>query len=153
MDQAFSHSREVFNEIELEQSILGGILVDNRRLEPIVQLLKPEEFADPFHQRIYATMLQLFEQGHIITDQTLTAIMRNDPGLITLDMDYFGALRKSAPSVISLKELARIVHETAVRRELMRIGEDLVNASAVAHQYVLAGCQCLPVGDVHRCGR
>ena len=129
MEQAFSHSREVFNEIELEQSILGGILVDNRRLEPIVQLLKPEEFADPFHQRIYATMLQLFEQGRIITDQTLTAIMRNDPGLITLDMDYFGALRKSAPSVISLKELARIVHETAVRRELMRIGEDLVNAA------------------------
>jgi replicative DNA helicase len=125
-------AREVFPEIELEQAILGGVLVDNNRLEPIVSMLKAEEFYDPFHQRIYSTMLKLFEGGRAITDQTLTALMRNDPGLVTLDMDYFGVLKAAAPAITNLREMARIIHEAAVRRELLRIGEDLANGALEA---------------------
>jgi len=55
--------RQIHPETELEQSILGAILVDNRRLEQISAVLKAEEFSDPFHQRVYETMLRLWEQG------------------------------------------------------------------------------------------
>src|SRR3569833_817883 len=110
-------------------SILGAILVDNRRLETLSAALKSEEFADPMHQRIYETMLKIWEQGRGISSQSLTALMRDDPGIKTLGMDYFGVLEGAAPAITNVKELARIVHEAAVRRVLLRIGEDLANGA------------------------
>jgi replicative DNA helicase len=74
-------------------------------------------------------MLKVWEAGRGISAQSLTALMRTDPGLATLDMDYFGVLEAAAPAVTNLKELARIVHEAAVRRELLRIGEELANGA------------------------
>jgi replicative DNA helicase len=124
--------RQIHPETELEQSILGSILVDNRRLEQISTVLKAEEFSDPFHQRVYETMLRLWEQGRGVSAQTLTALMRSDPGLKTLDMDYFGALEAMAPTITNIKEMARILHEASVRRELLRIGEDLANGALEA---------------------
>ena len=84
------------------------------------------------HQRIYETMLKIWEQGRGISSQTLTALMRDDPGIKTLGMDYFGVLEGAAPAITNVKELARIVHEAAVRRELLRIGEDLANGALEA---------------------
>src|SRR6185437_13326387 len=124
--------RQIHPETELEQSVLGSILVDNRRLEQISAALKAEEFSDPFHQRVYETMLRLWEQGRSVTAQTLTALMRSDPGLKTLDMDYFGALAEAAPAITNIKEMARLIHEASVRRELLRIGEDLANGALEA---------------------
>jgi replicative DNA helicase len=121
--------RQIHPETELEQAILGAILVDNRRMEQVSTVLKAEEFSDPFHQRVYETMLRLWEQGRGVTAQTLTALMRSDPGLKTLDMDYFGALADAAPVIANTKEMARLIHEAAVRRELLRIGEDLANGA------------------------
>jgi replicative DNA helicase len=124
--------RQIHPETELEQSILGAILVDNRRLEQISTVLKADEFSDPFHQRVYETMLRLWEQGRGVSAQTLTALMRSDPGLKTLDMDYFGALEAMAPAITNIREMARILHEASVRRELLRIGEDLANGALEA---------------------
>jgi len=62
--------RQIHPETELEQSILGSILVDNRRMEQISTVLKAEEFSDPFHQRVYETMLLLWQQGRSVSAQT-----------------------------------------------------------------------------------
>ena len=121
--------RAVHPEVEIEQSILGAILVDNNKLESLSALLKAEEFYDPLHQRTYETMLKVWEAGRGISAQSLTALMRADPGLATIGFDYFDLLRAAAPSVTNVKELARIVHEAAVRRELLKIGEDLANGA------------------------
>ncbi len=116
-------------EIELEQAVLGAVLVDNRRLESLTAALRAEDFSDPLHQRTFETMLKVWEQGRAITPVTLSALMRSDPGLAELNANYFGTLADAAPAITNVKELARIIHEAAVRRELLRIGEDLVNAS------------------------
>src|SRR3569833_2609854 len=114
--------RQIHPETEIEQSILGAILVDNRRLVSLSVALFSVVFADPMHQRIYETMLKIWEQGRGISSQSLTALMRDDPGIKTLGMDYFGVLEGAAPAITNVKELARIVHEAAVRRELLRGG-------------------------------
>ena len=46
--------RQVPVDIEVEQALLGAILVDNRALERAAPLLKAEHFYDPLHQRIYS---------------------------------------------------------------------------------------------------
>jgi len=121
--------RQVPVDIEIEQAVLGAVLVDNRRLEPLTAILKEEEFYDPLHQRTYATMLKVWEQGRAITPLTLKALMQSDPGLAEIGQDYFVNLAEAAPAVANVRELARIIHDAAVRRELFRIGEDLVNNS------------------------
>ena len=119
--------RQVPVDIEVEQAVLGAVLVDNRRLEPLTTVLKEEEFYDPLHQRIYSTMLKVWEQGRAITPLTLKALMQNDPGLAEIGQDYFVNLAEAAPAVANVRELARIIHDAAIRRELHRIGEDLAN--------------------------
>ena len=114
-------------DIEVEQAVLGAVLIDNRRLEPLTTVLKEEEFYDPLHQRIFATMLKVWEQGRAITPLTLKALMQNDPGLAEIGQDYFVSLAEAAPAIANVRELARIIHDSSVRRELHRIGEDLVN--------------------------
>jgi len=121
--------RQVPVDIEIEQAVLGAVLVDNRRLEPLTTVLKEEEFYDPLHQRTYATMLKVWEQGRAITPLTLKALMQNDPGLAEIGLDYFVNLAQAAPAVANVRELARVIHDAAVRRELFRIGEDLANSA------------------------
>jgi len=121
--------RQVPADIEVEQAVLGAVLVDNRRLESLSAVLKETEFYDPLHQRTYATMLKVWEQGRAITPLTLKALMQNDPGLAEIGPDYFVTLAEAAPAAANVRELGRIVHEAAMRRELFRIGEDLVNNS------------------------
>jgi len=114
-------------ELEVEQAILGAVLVDNRRLEALTTLLREEDFSEPLHQRTYATMLKIWEQGRAVTPLTLKAVMQNDPGLAEIGLDYFANLAQAAPAITNIKELARVVHDAAVRRELFRIGEQLSN--------------------------
>jgi replicative DNA helicase len=119
--------RQVPVDIEVEQAVLGAVLVDNHRLEPLTTVLKEEEFYDPLHQRIYSTMLKVWEQGRAITTLTLKALMQNDPGLAEIGADYLENLKQAAPAIANVRELARIIHDAAIRRELFHIGEDLAN--------------------------
>ena len=120
--------RQLPVDIEVEQAVLGAVLIDNRRLEPLTTVLKEEEFYDPLHQRIFATMLKVWEQGRAITPLTLKALMQNDPGLAG---DRSGLFRQPRRGRARHRQCARAgAHHprpSSVRRELHRIGEDLVN--------------------------
>src|SRR2546423_14575329 len=75
--------RHVPYDIEIEQALLGAILVDNSALERVSSALKAEHFYDPLHQRIYEVMHAQFDRGGmVITPLTLNAAMQADPGLI-----------------------------------------------------------------------
>src|ERR1700761_4423630 len=74
--------RHVPYDIEVEQALLGSILVDNQALERVSATLKPEHFYDPLHQRLYEAMSLQFEKGGmVITPLTLHAAMKADAGL------------------------------------------------------------------------
>ena len=55
--------RHVPYDVEIEQALLGAILVDNAVLERLSSALKPEHFYDPLHQRIYELMHAQSERG------------------------------------------------------------------------------------------
>ena len=123
--------RHVPYDIDVEQALLGAILVDNRAMERASALLKPEHFYDPLHQRIFATMSQMIERGGIVvTPLTLHAQMKSDPGVIeTGGQAYFEAMQTAAPAIPNIKDFATILSDLAVRRSLIRIGEDIVNTA------------------------
>ena len=123
--------RHVPYDIEVEQALLGAILVDNHALERVSQQLRPEHFYDPLHQRLYEVMLTLFEKGGmVITPLTLHAAMKADPGLVEVGGHaYLAGLAQAAPAMPNVRDYARILHDLGVRRGLIHIGEDIVNTA------------------------
>src|SRR3569833_1318485 len=123
--------RHVPYDIDVEQALLGAILADNRAMERASALIKPEHFYDPLHGRIFDTMSQMIERGGVVvTPLTLHATMKADPGVIeTGGQAYFDALRNTTPAIPSIKDFAKILTDLAIRRSLIRIGEDIVNTA------------------------
>src|SRR5215813_9535160 len=123
--------RHVPYDIEVEQALLGAILVDNQALERVSTLLKAEDFYDPLHARLYETMSLAVERGSfVLTPLTLHAAMKADPGLIEVGgTAYLAGLVQAAPAMPNVRDYAKILHDLAVRRSLIRIGEDIVNSA------------------------
>ncbi len=123
--------RHVPYDIEVEQALLGSILVDNRALEPVSTILRADQFYDPLHQRLYETMLQSHERGGmVLTPLTLHATMKADPGLVEVGGHaYLVGLAQAAPALPNVRDYARILSDLAVRRSLIQLGEDIVNTA------------------------
>ncbi|MGB8601025.1 MAG: replicative DNA helicase [Rhizomicrobium sp.] len=123
--------RHVPYDIEVEQALLGAILVDNAALEAVAGQLKPEHFYDPLHQRIYATMTAFLERGTMaVTPLTLHAAMKADPGLVEVGGHaYLANLADAAPALPNVRDLSKILQDLFTRRTLVRIGEDIVNGA------------------------
>jgi replicative DNA helicase len=123
--------RHVPYDIEVEQALLGAILVDNRALESVSALLRPEHFYDPLHQRLYEAMSGSLERGGmVLTPLTLHAALKSDPGLQEVGGHaYLAGLAQAAPALPNVRDLARILVDHGLRRALIRIGEDIVNTA------------------------
>src|ERR1700742_2585457 len=123
--------RHVPYDIEVEQALLGAILVDNQAIERVSSILKAEDFYDPLHARLFEMMLNASERGGmVLTPLTLHAAMKADPGLMEVGGHaYLAGLVQAAPAIPNTRDLARILHDLAVRRSLIGIGEDIVNAA------------------------
>jgi replicative DNA helicase len=121
--------RHVPYDIEIEQAVLGSLLVDNSIIDVIATDLEHFHFYDPLHARIYDMMLVLILEGNV-TPLVLHAVMKADPGLQEVGgYTYLADLAQSAPAMPNILDYARILVELATRRGLIRIGEDLVNAA------------------------
>src|SRR5262245_7783026 len=122
--------RQVPYDIDVEQALLGAILVDNYSLERVSASLKPEHFYDPLHQRLYEAIERMWAKGHVVTPLTLKAHMEQDAGLAEVGgQAYLVSLARAAPALPNVKDYARILADLAMRRELIRIGEDIVNTA------------------------
>ena len=123
--------RHVPYDIEVEQALLGALLVDNQAIERVSSILKAENFYDPLHQRLYEVMVSSADRGGmVLTPLTLHAAMKADPGLMEVGGHaYLAGLVQAAPAMPNVRDYARILHDLAVRRTLIRIGEDIVNTA------------------------
>jgi len=122
--------RQVPYDVDIEQALLGAILVDNYSLERVSNLLKAEHFYDPLHQRLYEAIERMWSKGHVVTPLTLKSLMEQDAGLVEVGGHaYLISLARAAPALPNVKDYARWLADLAMRRELIRIGEDIVNSA------------------------
>ena len=134
--------RQVPYDIDVEQALVGAILVDNYSLERVSSTLKAEHFYDPLHQRLYEAIERMWAKGHAVTPLTLKASMEGDAGLAEVGGHaYLVSLARAAPALPNVKDYARILADLAMRRELIRIGEDIVNTAFEAPIDVGPGAQ------------
>ncbi len=128
MDKEFK--RELPYDIEIEQALLGAVLVDNYHLDLATSSLKSEHFYDPLHQRLYEAVDRMWARGHAVTPLTLKSVMEGDEGLAEVGgHNYLISLARSAPPLPNIKDYIRILCDRALRRTLIRVGEELVNTA------------------------
>ncbi|MBI4183261.1 MAG: replicative DNA helicase [Proteobacteria bacterium] len=125
---------------EAEQALLGAILANNRAYEKVSEFLRREHFADPVHGLIYEAAGRLIERGQIANPVTLKNAFEQAGSLEEVGgTRYLGELLGAMISVVDAAEYGRLVHDLALRRQLIALGEDLVNESYAAEVDASAG--------------
>src|SRR5580658_5182167 len=113
---------------EAEQSLLGAILVNNVAFEKCSDIIEPSHFYDPVHGRIYAAISTLINRGQIADPKTLRSVFENDPALAPLGgAQYLSDLAASVITIINAEDYAKLIHDHYLRRQLITLGEDVVN--------------------------
>ncbi len=108
--------------------MLGAILINNRAYERVSEFLRPEHFSVAQHQRIFAACTKLIDRHQIADPITLKACFAEDDSLADIGGPaYLMKLADSAVTVINAAEYGRIIHDLYLRRELISLGEDVVN--------------------------
>ncbi|MGB8274389.1 MAG: replicative DNA helicase [Alphaproteobacteria bacterium] len=113
---------------EAEQALLGAILANNHAYERVAEFLRPEHFADPIHGRIYAMIGKLIERGQVADLVTLKNFFESDGSLVAVGgTQYLAELVGSVVTVINAVDYAHTIHDLHLRRQLITLGEDVVN--------------------------
>ncbi|HRD76424.1 MAG TPA: replicative DNA helicase [Hyphomicrobiaceae bacterium] len=115
--------------IEAEQALLGAIFINNESHDRVSSFLTAEHFFDPLHARIFETAAKLIAAGKQATPITLRTFFENEepiePGL-TVPL-YLGKLAASATTIINARDYGQTIYDLAIRRQLITIGEEMVN--------------------------
>ena len=123
--------REAPHNIEAEQALLGAILINNEAMDRVSAFLEPIHFFDPLHGQIYETAAKMIQAGKQATPITLKTFFENAEPIdahLTVPQ-YLGRLATSATTIINAEDYGRTVYDLAVRRQLITLGEDMVNSA------------------------
>src|SRR5712671_2430670 len=115
--------------LEAEQALLGAILVNNEAHDRVSSFLEAHHFYDPLHQQIFETLSKLIASGKQATPITLrTFFETSEPIDATTTVPvYLGKLAVNATTIINARDYGRTIHDLYTRRQLIIIGEDVVN--------------------------
>jgi len=116
--------------LEAEQALLGAILVNNEAIAKVTEFLLAQHFYEPLHQRIYDHALKLIERQQIATPVTLRPFFENDPALAEIGgPSYLARLAANAVTIINAGDYGRAIYDLALKRELIQVGEEIVNTA------------------------
>jgi len=114
--------------LEAEMGLLGAILANNGAYEKVSEFLRPEHFSDPVHTRIFEACGVLIDRNQIANPVTLKSYFDQDGALGEIGgARYLVELAASMVTVINAADYGRAIYDAALRRELINIGEELVN--------------------------
>ncbi|MBN2752686.1 MAG: replicative DNA helicase [Rhodospirillaceae bacterium] len=117
-------------DIEAEQALLGAILNNNAAIDKVIDLLRPEHFADSTHRKIYDLCLSMYGRGDTADPITLKRLMDGTPELERVGgPGYLARLAASVVGIINAEQYGRLVYDLYIRRQLIALGEDVVNDS------------------------
>ena len=115
--------------VEAEQALLGAILINNDAFDRVSDFLRSEHFVEEIHRRIYDIAGALIRQGKLATPITLkTFLGDHDLGGMTASQ-YLARLATEATTIINAYDYGRSIYDLALRRDLIGIGEDVVNVA------------------------
>ena len=122
--------RSAPNNVEAEQALLGAVLVNNDAFYRVSDFLKPQHFFEPLHRKIYEVAGDLIRMNKIANPVTMKTFLPAEEkvGEMTVAR-YLARLAAEAVTIINAEDYGHAIHDMAIRRALINIGEDMVNVA------------------------
>ncbi|HCT7001190.1 TPA: replicative DNA helicase [Morganella morganii] len=115
--------------LEAEQSVLGGLMLDNERWDNVSERVTGEDFFSRPHRTIFSQMQRLLEQGRPIDLITLSEALETGGELENVGgFAYLAELSKNTPSAANINAYADIVRERAVIRDMISVANEIADA-------------------------
>jgi replicative DNA helicase len=116
--------------IEAEQSVLGGLLLDNAAWDRVGDVLAVDDFYRDDHRRIFRHIAKLIEQNRPADVVTLSeSIESSEDKDKTGGITYLGQLAQNTPSAHNIRRYAELVRERAVMRKLVTVGNEISDSA------------------------
>ena len=120
--------KELPNNIEAEQAVIGSILVTNEIFDEISVIISSLNFYDPMHQKIYEAIESLIYKGMLANPITLKNYFENEKDDLDVP-EYLVKITKFSTSVRQATEYSKIIYDMFVRRELIKISEQTIDSA------------------------
>ncbi len=120
--------KELPNNIEAEQAVIGSILVSNDIFDEISTLISSENFYDPMHQKIFNAIHVLIFKGMLANPITLKNYFEDEKDDLDIP-EYLVKITKFSTSVRQSIEYSKIIYDMFVRRELVKISEQTMDSA------------------------
>ncbi len=116
--------------IEAEQSVLGGLLLDNQSFDRVADLITGNDFYRDDHRRIWRHIAKLIEAGKpadvVTVSESIDASEDKDK---TGGPAYLGSLAQNTPSALHIRRYAELVRERAVQRRLAQVATEIAETA------------------------
>ncbi|RVU85441.1 replicative DNA helicase [Leucothrix sargassi] len=127
-NESFESLRVPPHSIEAEQSVLGGLMLDNRAWDTVADKVSEEDFYRQDHRLIFRSIVELAENGQPLDWITLSEWLKQRSELENAGgSTYLGTLAKDTPSAANILAYANIVREKSVLRQLISVGTDIAD--------------------------
>ncbi len=116
--------------VEAEQSVLGGLLLENEALDRIADILTPGDFYRHDHRLIFEHIAKLIEHNKPADIVTVAESLDNAAELSAVGgLAYLGALAQNTPTAANIRRYAEIVRERAIMRKLVEVGSGIAESA------------------------
>ncbi len=122
--------KELPNNIEAEQSVIGSILVNNEIFDEISTIISSLNFYDPMHQKIYNAIEGLIYKGMLANPITLKNYFEDEKDDLDVP-EYLVKITKFSTSTRQALEYSKIIYDMFVRRELIKISEQTIDNAKI----------------------
>ena len=123
-----SQFKELPNNIEAEQAVIGSILVSNDIFDEISTIISSINFYDPMHQKIFEAIESLIYKGMLANPITLKNYFEDEKDDLNVP-EYLVKITKFSTSVRQAVEYSKIIYDMFVRRELIKISEQTIDSA------------------------
>lgn len=115
---------------EVEQSVLGGLMLDNQSWDKVADRIQEKDFYRPDHQIIFRSISTLANQAKPYDVITLTDALKNTNQLAEIGGDvYLFELARNTPTAANIAAYADIVRERSIQRQLISIATSMTENS------------------------
>ncbi|MBK7663816.1 MAG: replicative DNA helicase [Sterolibacteriaceae bacterium] len=118
------------NSIEAEQSLIGGLLLDNMAWDKIADIVAEFDFYRDDHRRIFRHIARLIEVGRPADVVTVfESLEKSNESEQAGGLAYLGEIANNTPSAANIKRYAEIVRERAILRKLVTAGDEIASSA------------------------
>ena len=111
--------------LEAEEQLIGSVFINNDAADAVASFLKPEHFSEPFLAHIWDLIVQMKNEGQTVTPVTLKPFTNNVMIGEMTAYEYLVKLACNAVTVVGVKDIARGIVDSAARRNLVILADEI----------------------------